>query len=199
MSIAHLLEDFDQNPPAEEASQLLSRQQLEEQRREAFEQGYAAGMEDANVAQTKEQSRMSADLVQSLQDLGFTYQEALQQMLVSLEPMFQSLLETVLPETVERGFVQRIVAQLSQMAQDQAGQSAIITVPSGAADALTSVLDAEYSFPIKVIEEASLPPGNASLRIGGDERELDCTALLSAISEVTEAFLHHAKTETRHG
>ncbi|MFA3919238.1 ABC transporter ATP-binding protein [Ruegeria hyattellae] len=199
MSIAHLLEDFDQNPSPEGAVQLLTPQQLEDLSRAAFEQGYAAGLNEADAAQTAEQSRISADLVQSLQDLGFTYQEALQQMVASLEPMFQSLMDTVLPDTVERSFVPRIVAQLTEMARDQAGQPAIIAVPTGVAESLTSVLEAEFSFPVKMIEDASLLPGQASLRIGGDERELDCTALLDAISEATEAFLHHAKTETKHG
>ncbi|MCL6284820.1 ABC transporter ATP-binding protein [Ruegeria sp. 2012CJ41-6] len=199
MSIAHLLEDFDQNPSPEGTPQLLTQQQLEDLRRDAFEQGYAAGLEDADAAQTSEQRRISADLIQSLQDLGFTYQEALQQMVASLEPMFQSLMDTVLPDTVERSFVHRIVAQLTEMARDQAGRPAIITVPSGAAEALAPALEAEFSFPVEMIEDASLPPGQASLSIGGDERELDCTALLDAISEATEAFLHHAKTETKHG
>ncbi|MDP5220010.1 ABC transporter ATP-binding protein [Ruegeria sp. 2205SS24-7] len=199
MSIAHLLEDFDQNLSPEGTVQLLSAQQLEDQRRAAFEQGYAAGLDDAGAAQTAEQGRISADLAQSLQDLGFTYQEALEQMVASLEPMFQSLMNTVLPETIERSFVHRIVAQLTEMARDQAGQPAIVTVPAGAAETLTPALDAEFSFPVEMIEDASLPQGQASLRIGRDERELDCTALLDAISEATEAFLHHAKTETRHG
>ena len=192
MSIAHLLEDFNA-PAAGVAVHLLDEDALEEQRLAAFEQGYGAGWEDAVQAQEQTGTQLSSDLSATLSDLSFTYQEALTRMTLSLEPMFQSLVQTILPETIEHGFAKRLTEQLCDMAREQVDQPLQLTVPAGTSDQVEAMLPQDISPRPQVIEDVSLQPGQARLQVGIAQREVDCAALLSSIAATFDAYLFEAK------
>lgn len=199
MSIAHLLEDFEIAAKAVGPLQMLDEDALEEHRLSAFEQGYTAGWDDAVSAQAEDHVRVSEALGKSLEDLSFTYHEALAQMTLSLEPMFSSLVETVLPNMIDTSYCQHIVDELKSMANEQVAQPALLVVPSGVSSELKSALDREFSVPVQLVEESSLPPGQAYLRVGTAEREVDCAALLASISNAMDAFLNQATEEVEIG
>ncbi|MCE8517699.1 ABC transporter ATP-binding protein [Ruegeria pomeroyi] len=193
MAIAHLLEDFEINLMDPSRLRLMDEDTLEEVRLSAFEQGYSAGWDDAVSARSEEQGQLNATLARNLEDLSFTYHEALGQMTQSLEPMFESLIGTVLPETLERSYTHHIVEQLKSMAREQVSQPALLIVPAGVSSALKPILSEELSFPVQLVEESSLPAGQACLRIGTAERDINCSALLNSIDEAMDSFLHQAK------
>ncbi|MEX0306355.1 MAG: ABC transporter ATP-binding protein [Ruegeria sp.] len=192
MPIAHLLEDFTV-PTSGAAVHLLDEEALEEQRLAAFEQGYGAGWDDAIQAQEQGRAQLSTELSTTLSDLSFTYQEALTRMTLSLEPMFQSLVQVVLPETVERGFATRLTEQLCEMARDQIGQPMQLTVPAGTSEQIESILPQDFSPNPRIVEDSSLQPGQACLQVGTARREVDCAALLTAIALAFDAYLFEAK------
>ncbi|KIC38661.1 ABC transporter ATP-binding protein [Ruegeria sp. ANG-R] len=192
MSIAHLLEDFTA-PANGVAVHLLDEEALEEQRLAAFEKGYGAGWEDAIQAQEQSGAQLGTELSATLSDLSFTYQEALTRMTLSLEPMFQSLIQVVLPETVERGFATRLTEQLCEMAQDQIGQPMQLTVPAGTTEQVEAVLPQDFSPRPRITEDPSLQPGQARLQVGTACSEVDCAALLSSIAAAFDAYLFEAK------
>ncbi|WP_299661967.1 ABC transporter ATP-binding protein [uncultured Ruegeria sp.] len=192
MSIAHLLEDFTA-PASGVAVHLLDDEALEEQRLAAFEQGYGAGWDDAIQAQEQAGGQLSSELSATLSDLSFTYQEALTRMTLSLEPLFQSLIQVVLPETVEHSFATRLKDQLCEMAQEQIGQPMQLTVPAGTSDQVAASLLPDFSPTPQVVEDPSLQPGQAQLQVGTARREVDCTALLSSIAASFDAYLFEAK------
>jgi flagellar biosynthesis/type III secretory pathway protein FliH len=199
MSIAHLLEDFEVSMTTAGRMQLISQELLEDERLASFEQGYSAGWDDAVAAQGESQAQLVAALSNNLEDLSFTYNEALSQMATSLEPMFDSLVQLVLPETMAQGFGQHIVEQLTEMATEQVAQPALLIVPKGVSRALKPILDRDFSFPVQLVEEATLPPGQASLRVGTAEREVNCSDLLDTISTAMSAFVYQAKEVSQHG
>ncbi len=192
MSIAHLLEDFTKSS-AGSGVHLLDDDALEEQRLQSFERGYGAGWEDAVGAQQQGQAQLSADLSATLSDLSFTYQEALTRMSLSLEPMFQSLTQAILPGILDKGFASRVIEQLCEIAQDQIGQPMQLIVPSGTADSIRPLLPPELSAPVQVVEDASLHTGQARLQVGIARRKVDCSALLDAVSTAFDAYIFEAK------
>lgn len=192
MSIAHLLEDFTTRTSAG-AVLNLDEETLEEQRLAAFESGYGAGWEDAAQAQEQNRDRVSAELAGSLEDMSFTCHEALTRMTLSLEPMFESLVQTVLPDMVERGLAARIVEQLCEMARVEIEQPMQIMVPEGCAQAVQSLLPQTLHSAPRVIEDPGLAPGQARLQVGTSRREIDCAALLSTIAQAFEAYVFEAR------
>ncbi|AXT27936.1 ABC transporter ATP-binding protein [Ruegeria sp. AD91A] len=192
MSIAHLLEDFTTQTGTGPVL-LLDEDALEEQRLSAFEDGYGAGWEDASRAQEQSRGQISAELARSLQDMSFTYHEAITRMTLSLEPMFASLVQTVLPEMAERGLAARLVEQLCEMACSRAEQPMQIMVPPGCAEKVAALLPQDLHPTPQVIEHSELEPGQARLQVGTSRREADCTALLAAIAQIFDAYVFEAR------
>ncbi|MEY8842102.1 ABC transporter ATP-binding protein [Cribrihabitans sp. XS_ASV171] len=199
MSIAHLLEDFEPDTLTTETVHVMSEDTLEEHRLAAFDKGYAAGWDDAARAQSDQKVELAVSLVRTLEDASFTYQEAAAQVNAALEPMFRRLVDTVLPRALEESHGLHIVEQLREMAREQTGQPALLVVPGGASRVLKPMLDREFAMPVQLVEEASLPPGQASLRIGNIERNIDCDALMRAISSALDSFTYQAREATRNG
>ncbi len=199
MSIAHLLEDFDTDPLATDKVHLMTEDTLEEHRLTAFDAGYAAGWDDAAKAQSDQKTEVAASLVRTLEDASFTYQEAVAQVNAALEPMFRRLVDTVLPRSLEDSYGLHIVEQLRDMAREQTAQPALLVVPSGAGRVLKPMLDREFAMPVQLVEEASLPPGQASLRIADIERNIDYEALMNAIKSALDSFTYQAREATRNG
>ncbi|MBQ4823328.1 ABC transporter ATP-binding protein [Leisingera sp. HS039] len=199
MTIAHLLEDFAMNTSAEPALPAVSEELIEEQRLASFENGYSAGWDDAVTAKDQESSRISTELANSLEDLSFTYHEAQSQLLDSLDPMFKVLTSAVLPDAMAASFGHHIVDQLADMAKGQTDQPMQIVVAPGEAAPVRSLLPDNFSVPVTVQEDSVLSAGQAYLRIGSTECEINCDALLESIQDSIEAFTYHAKEDSQYG
>ncbi len=199
MPISDFLEDFSALDGSDGGLRLMSDVALEDQRLASFEQGYSAGWEDAIHAQAQDQTRITGILSRRLEDLSFTYHDALTQMLASVEPVFQSMINSVLPETMSQTFGQHIVQELFEMAQERAGQPVILEVPVGSSAALKAALGRDFPMPFKISEDPRLDAGQASLRVGSAEREVDSAHLLQSIRNAIESFLHQLDEESQHG
>lgn len=199
MTISHLLEDFGSEPAKPEARTMLGEEELEDFRLGAFEQGYSAGWEDATAAQRKENHRISAALTSNLEDISFTYHEAINQMTLSLEPLFHALIASFLPEVIKRSVGTQILGQLKQLARDQLDAPIWLVVPPGASEAIKTLLSSDLSLPIRIVEDTGLDGGQAHLRVGTVEREIDCGELLRTFTEAVDAYFHQIRKETRNG
>lgn len=199
MTIAHLLEDFGINTTAEPAVPVVPEELMEEQRLASFENGYSAGWDDAVSAKDKESTRISTELASSLEDLNFTYHEAQSQLLDSLDPMFKVLTSAILPDAMAASFGHHIVDQLADMAKDQTDQPMQIVVAPGESAAVRKLLPEEFSVPVTVREDSILSAGQAYLRVGVAECEVNCDALLESIQDSIEAFTYHAKEDRQYG
>lgn len=199
MAISHLLEDFSNRPQTGETARWVGEDEWEDHRLAAFEQGYSAGWDDAVRVQAEDQSRVSEALMRGLEDISFSYHEALAQMLASLEPLFRSLVDAVLPEAMARSFGHHIVAQLRQMAEQQASGPVVLVLPAGAGAAIRPMLERDFPMPVDLREDPALAPGRAFVRLGEAERELDCQRLIASLATAIEAFTYEAKEESRHG
>lgn len=198
-AIAHLLEDFSAAPVTDGGSHHLTDAALEDIRLAAFEQGYAAGWEDAAKAQGEDQARLSAALASNLEDLSFTYQEAVAHLTLAVEPVFRALLDSALPVLMREGFGDILLAELQQMAQAGLAQPVVVAVPPGAAAAIRPMLAERVAMAVDLIEDPALGPGQADLRIGSRESRLDCRHLTDSLQQAARAFFHQAETEAADG
>ena len=157
MTIAHLLEDFG-NAGKVEPVAAISDDVLEEQKLVSFESGYTAGWDDAVGAQERETSKISVSLANSLEDMSFTFHEAQNQLIESLDPMFKVLTSAILPDAMAASFGHHIVDQLTDMAKGQTDQPLMIAVASGEAGGVRSALTQNFSVDVKVRETQTYPP-----------------------------------------
>lgn len=199
MAISHLLEDFGAGAASGNIMTLMSDVALEDQRLASFEQGYSAGWEDAFKAQENDQSRITGKLAENLGDLSFTYHEAVSHLMTSVEPVFHSIVNLVLPEIMAQTFGKQIVEQLCDMVRNQVSGPASLIVPVGVGATLTPILARDLTMQVDIVEDKSLEGGRAYIRLGSTEREIDNTALLASIRDALDAFSHQSNKEIRHG
>lgn len=199
MTIVHLLEDFGPAASSDAPLKLVTDDALEDLRLLAFEDGYSAGWDDAVKAQTQDNAHINESLSNSLEDLSFTYQEARSQLTAELEPLFDCLTATVLPAGMVKSFGQHIVDTLRDMAKTQLDQPAVLLVPPGTGDVLETVLARDFSMPVELREDPTLAEGQAFIRVGGAERELNSERLLNSVSELIGGYLYQEKKEESHG
>jgi len=198
MTIAHLLEDFGVKTPVEPASS-FSEEIVEEAKLVSFESGYTAGWDDAIDAKDKETTRVSATLAGSLEDLTFTYHEAQTQLMESLDPMFKVLTSVILPDTMAATFGHHVIDHLTEMAKGQVNEPMEIVVAAGEGNAVRALLGEEPTADVRVREDAGLTPGQAQLRVGKCERELNSEALIESIRDSIDAFSYQFKEESHYG
>ncbi|CRL12636.1 hypothetical protein [Phaeobacter italicus] len=198
MTIAHLLEDFAPQTPVV-AMPEINEAEIEEQKLASYETGYSAGWDDAVTAKDNEVTKISSELASSLEDLSFTFHEAQSQLLETLDPMFKVLTSAVLPDAMAASFGHHIVDQLTDMAKSQADQPINIVVSPGEGAAVRALLTRSFSVPVTVREDVGLSAGQAYLKVGGVERELNSAALIDAIKDSIEAFSHQMTEDSNYG
>lgn len=200
MTISHLLEDFGGTAvPKDDTLRFLNEDEIEDIRLGAFEQGYSAGWEDASIAQSRDHKRLSAEMASRLGDLSFSYHEAAAGILSSLEPVFKTILEQALPNAMSEHFGQQIIAEMQKLARGAADVPAVISVPVGIGPAVEALIPQTLSMPVRVVEDPVLGDGQADLKIGPEEREIDCIALTEALRDAVTAFFHQINKETQNG
>ena len=199
MGIAQILEDFGSHEITSDTHIELSDVAFEEKRLDAFEQGYKAGWDDAVQAQSDDKSRVSADFARNLQELSFTYHEALNHLTRAMTPLLTQIVNKVLPQIAHATLGAQVTEQLNDIACSQAEQPVeIVTAPQNVA-ALHSLLQRDISMPVSIAEDASFGEGQVCIRFGGYEREINIDPVLDGISEAVHAFLHQTEEDRRHG
>ncbi|HEY9039541.1 MAG TPA: flagellar biosynthesis protein [Roseovarius sp.] len=186
MSISHLLEDF--SGGSDEHSISISDVSLEEQRLEAFENGYKAGWEDAVKAAEDDTNRISTDFAANLQDMSFTIQEAQSSLLVALRPLLTSMVNSVLPSLARQTLGARVLETLGEIAHTAAsGPIGIVTAPQNIS-ALQKIIDEQEISNVQITAEPSLGDGQVHIRAGNAEQEIDLDAVLAQIDATLTGF-----------
>lgn len=194
MSISHLLEDFGAYTRGKPVS--LTDVSLEEQKLEAFEKGYQAGWDDCAKAESEDQRSISVALAQNLKDLSFTYHEAQSAVLQSLRPLLEQIMQTVLPEIMQKTLGLQIVELLQDLAREHGNPPVGIVISPADFRALDGLIDQDSPMPITLSEEPSLAEGQAYLRFADQEREIDLNGVLSSIEQAVNGFFKLAQEES---
>lgn len=186
MSIAHLLHDFgalSQGKPV-----AITDVSLEEERLEAFEKGYQAGWDDCVKSQVEDGRRITADLVQNLQDIGFTYEEVHGEIMGAMQRLLQQITQTVLPPLSHAMLVPQVTEILHDLLETNGRQPVQLT--AGPADlAILRRLSAEMpDLACTLTEDQTLASGQVLLRLGESERALDMPDVLLRIENAVSGF-----------
>jgi flagellar assembly protein FliH len=173
----------------------VSTEEIEDQKLQSFEAGYQAGWDDAVRAQSDQEGRVTAELGQNLQEMSFTYHEALSKLTSSFEHVMQQILDKLLPEVQRTSLGAHIAEQIRMITKDQGGLPIEITVAPSNVAKVTEMAGKALSEPFVVKGEQSLGEGQAFVRFGSTERQIDLASVVSGVSEAMAAFFHEIKPE----
>ncbi|MEI4471371.1 FliH/SctL family protein [Frigidibacter sp. MR17.24] len=169
--------------------------EIEEARLAGYEQGYTAGWEDAVAAQDRELESLRGDLGRNLRELSFSYQQARSHVLQSLEPLLVDMVAKVLPTLAREALGPMVIETLRPMAEAMAAGPVEITLNPASRATVETLLDREEAPPFRIREEPTLGEGQAYLRLGTNERQIDLDGTVAAIGAAVSAFFRPERRE----
>lgn len=199
MSLSHRYRNFGGAKVSEELQEEVSAEATEDQQLQAFEKGYQAGWDDAVKAQADSVAKISAEFGQNLQDMSFTYHEALSKLTLSIKPIMSEIVDKLLPDIARESLGLQIVDQLLEMIKDQPNQPIEIMVAPSNVEKINDLVQGKLTDPFEVVAEQSLGDGQSYVRIRSVERSIDLDAILTGVNEAITAFFHEAEQENKNG
>ena len=163
---------------------------LEEAKLASFDTGYRAGWDDAAAAQTGDQSKIGADLGRNLQSLGFTYQEARAHVLKAVEPLLLEIVGKLLPELARGSLAPMLLETLMPLADGLADAPITLVLNPAARPAVEALLEQATGLPLTIIEEPTLGEGQAWLRLGAVETNVDLDSATEKIAAAVRSFFN---------
>ena len=181
MAAASIYADFARAEPApvETGTTSVSREDADQRSRAAYDKGYSSGWDDATAAAARRNDAVTADLERAIQDMGFTYHEAVEQVRKEFRRFVRELLDTFLPSLAAHGLRDNLQARIEALAAPAAEAPVELYVPPRLAETFASLAENADVFPISLISEASLSDAQAFARIGEVEWSVDFTQLLA--------------------
>ncbi|WP_187431459.1 hypothetical protein ROLI_038600 [Roseobacter fucihabitans] len=195
MSLSHRYRNFGQSSVEVEDNDLLSSEGIEDQKLQSFEEGYQAGWDDAIKAQTDATMKVSTELGQNLQDMSFTYQEALSKLTLSIEPVMHQIVEKLLPAFARQTLGSHIIGELRDLVKLHAGQPIEIVISPENVETIKELAGKNLTDTFQIFEEPSLGQGQAFVRVGSQERSIDIDCVILGVSEAMTAFFHETEQE----
>lgn len=200
MSIGHLYSDFGDaqygTTPAEPGSDNM---QLEEARLAAFEDGYQAGWDDATKAHEQDQQKALSDLSQTFEDMSFTYQEAFSKLTVAMQPLLTMIVTKLLPEVARKSLGAHILAEVAELLKTQSSGICEIAVAPAALTIVEDVATRIPQLPFRFSADPALEQGQAFIRNGDTEREINLDTIQESIAEAVAAFFEQTEREMQNG
>lgn len=188
MPLTQLFEDFGSYKNATEIDGPEVDDALEEERLKSFESGYGAGWEDAIRAQSEGNRRLHEALEQSLLDLSFTKEEALQAYIVSVRPMLESIVTKVLPHIATDSLRSHIAGLLQNTVLDGLDPKVEVHVSAAQQTAVARVVQDLLPEGGTVRVDSSLSDSQARLALGVSERHIDLDDLITEIRAAISDF-----------
>jgi len=188
--------DFASKPPEAEPDQLAAET---EAGLAAFDQGYAAGWDDAVAAQDAEITKLRGDLGRNLQALSFTYHEARAHLLGALEPLLFDMTAKVLPAIARQTLGAVVLDALRPMADTLAEAPVEVLLHPASRATVEAMLASGAAPPFRITEEPSLGEGQVYLRLGQTERQVDLDGVVRAIGAAIAAFFQPPAEERADG
>ncbi len=170
---------------------------LEEARSVSYEQGYAAGWEDATRAQSEDQTRLDAEVAHHLQALGFTWQEARTHMLRALEPLLEEMVAGLLPEIAREAVGPVVLAQLMPLAEGLAEAPVILVLHPALRATVEPRLAAAQGLNLTIVEYRNLAEGQVYFRLGAVESRVDLTRATARIAAAVRGFFDLTRPQSQ--
>ncbi|MEP1767138.1 MAG: hypothetical protein ABJJ53_10945 [Sulfitobacter sp.] len=196
-SIAHRYTDFG---PLDAEGKLIDPvpiERVEDEKLAAFEEGYQAGWTDAEKNFSDEQKDFGEEFLVTLQEQSFTYQEAVTRLNRGLKPLFEQIMTSLLPATVNAVFSAHIVEQLVQLAQTQMDAEISLRVSESNLFTLEELLEgADFTTPVVLSSDSALNAHQLFVSLDTQERQIDLDAVCNEITKAMNAFNFHSQTES---
>lgn len=154
-----------------------------------FDEGYAAGWDDAVARLDEENGLLGARLQETLTRLTESRAAAIDGLVAMLEPAMRDIFDTFLPRAAQSAFLPILVQELVQVMADGDARPVLLVAPEEEPPLTRLVEQAELSDRVTVRPEPALALSQAMIRWDGQERRVDLEAVLSDLDAALDIFL----------
>jgi flagellar assembly protein FliH len=153
-----------------------------------YQLGYAAGEAAAIAARAAEQGSLRNEVVQSIADINFGFDEAHHHILAQLGPLFNAMLTQILPATLSSGLVAALQDIAIAAAQQDADHPIVLRLPPDQLEAVQAALTDAAHPHMTFVADPTLNTHAAIAQTASTETALDLDTALSEISGVFDAL-----------
>ena len=173
-----------------------SQDEREDEKLQAFENGYQAGWDDAMKAQHELDTAISAALATNLQEASFQYHEMRAQMTRAIKEIMQGVVDVLLPDIATRSLGTHVVQLVESHARAATERPIQICVAPTALDRVERlVLQTPVDHEIKA--DQTLAPDQANIRLGETEHVIDLGQMIAEIGNVVAAYFETQNVEVQ--
>lgn len=195
-SISHRYADFSPLDSDGQISESVPIDRVEDQKLQSFEEGYQAGWTDAEKNHAAEHKNIAEEILHTLQDMSFTYDEALARLNRGLKPMFEQMMTTLLPQTASAALRAHVIEQLVELAATQTQAKIVLRVSEMDLPMLEDLLEGvELKLPVSVTADPTLSAHQLFVALDSLEREINLDDVCQEIKAAMNAFNFHSQTE----
>ncbi|WP_299147341.1 hypothetical protein [uncultured Tateyamaria sp.] len=188
MSAAHLFQDFGTIRPTTASKSLLSVEDIEELKLQAFENGYQAGWEDAIKAQSDTLTHVSSGLASSLQAASFEYHELRAAMTASVQTIMAQVTRKVLPLIAQHSLGAHIEDVILDAARKSLDRPIELAIAPANEEAVRAALSDNVPAPFEIVPDDLMAPTQVVLRLGNREVEVDLDRVVADITNEISTF-----------
>lgn len=129
-----------------------------------------------------------ARATESLQALGFTYQEARAHILGALQPLLMQMAARLLPRMAQAALPALVLETLMPMADDLSEPPVTLRLHPDIRPAIEALCVPALGLPVTLVEDATLSPGDIRLSLDQAEARIDIDTAVSAIAAALDDF-----------
>ena len=186
------LEKFAYIHHSEPGTKLVSGEEIEVIRKEAFETGVRDGATAASDAFSSEQSRCLSRIQEVIGDTFFAREEAHRLALSSLRPLIESLAEAMAPALSNAGLSAEIAKIAEEAAIRAPNDMLTVFVPAGMGSDITEMLQSTNPA-VSISEDPMLQPAQARVSWSGGFDLIDLGATSAAAITAIDAFFNEVE------
>lgn len=187
MTRHRFLETFSRNasPPTVPAE---AQDLVEAARAEGYEAGYASGWDDAMASDQTSRIRMAAEFERNIQNLAFTFAEAVTHVRGELRNFLTDIVDHFFPAIAPDALRSHVKAELLRFGEERMDVPVEIVTSPDCNAVIAEMLKADFSLDVDLVEDPSLSAGQVYVRLGEQELEVDLDPLIEAVSSQLRAI-----------
>lgn len=187
MTRHRFLETFSQSPGPPSAPP-EAQDLMEAARAEGYEAGYASGWDDAIASDQTSRMRMAAEFERNIQNLAFTFAEAVTHVRGELRGFLTDIVDQFFPAIAPEALRGHVAAELLRLGEERMDVPVQIVTSPDCNQMIAEMLKADFSLDVALVEDSSLSPGQVYVRLGAREMEVDLGPLIKAVSSQLKAI-----------
>lgn len=193
------LEVFETAAPDDDRT-VFDAHQAEKLRETAYEQGYAAGWQDALEHMRNEDALRRIAAEDALQSISFGYHEAHAALQKQLIAFTEALLTKLMPNVARDALPLRLAAELETVIAQNITLPLRIACAPDAVATLQPIVESASSVDITLVPEPSFSHAQVALSFGTQERQIDFDRMLDILRGHIRAHLNSpSNKEIAHG